>query len=199
MAGFYEHWLILKFVRKTATEFLSAASILSHWLIFSCADVSLDAGKIFLEMNCTLYLYISWAVFETIFRITAGLRNKCLGNMGNMRLSECCNKLREEGSWNCFTITVASVFIETNTISVFYWTIGTLKNLKTISRQTESANLNFVGFYTIFISWPIPLKAVSECRLLRQWIQDASVIWNDFSWLSFRIWRLSTRFYRGKI
>jgi hypothetical protein len=46
--------------------------------------------------------YISWAVYRTIFRIIAGFWSKFYSNG---RLSECRNKLFEEGHW-IFIITV---------------------------------------------------------------------------------------------
>jgi hypothetical protein len=42
---------------------------------------------------------MSWALYGTIFRITAGFRSKF---HRNRRVSECRNKLFEEGYWKDF-------------------------------------------------------------------------------------------------
>jgi hypothetical protein len=90
----------------------------------------LDAGKIFLEMNGTLYSTFHWRFSKQFLEsklgygtsvwvtwVTCGFLNAATSSV--KRVPE-------------IVLQLASIFIEANTISVFYLTIGTLTNLKTI-------------------------------------------------------------------
>jgi hypothetical protein len=83
---------ILKIVLKAASEFFSGLlnlsldgflhAITSHWT----------------GVKSPKYIH-AWAVYRTIFRITAGFWSKFYSNR---RLSECRSKLFEEGYWKDF-------------------------------------------------------------------------------------------------